>query len=89
MSLRWLPVRPIDWQEVHWAGGESDDAIRLRPEGDGVARCAHRGPSFKLTVFQNYDVHKQVERAGCLRRGLRHLRFRRPMPLLPHSMSSR
>ena len=43
MSLRWLPVRPIDWQQVHWAGGESDDAIRLRPEGDGVARCAHRG----------------------------------------------
>ena len=69
MSLSWLPVRPIDRQQVHWAGGESDDAIHLRPEADGVARCAHRGPPFKLAVLQNYDVHKQVEWAGCLRRG--------------------
>ena len=69
MSLRRPPVGSIDRQQVHWAGGEGDDAIHLRPEGDGVAGRAYRGAPFQSTVLQDRDVHKQVERAGSLRRG--------------------
>ena len=69
MSLRRPPVGPIDRQQVHWAGGEDDDAIHFRAERDGVAGCTQRGAPFQLAVLQDRDVHKKVQRAGCLRRG--------------------
>ncbi len=65
MGVGW--ARPVDRDEILWAGRKDDHQIELRPKSDRVTHMADGLFKAQTSIFSPWNIHEQVERAWGFR----------------------